>query len=83
MYLVFVKFQVKHDPVFVLATRQILHSSYCPTYDFLCLYFDSVLILCNIFVELEHLIISNNSDKYHRINIKLMVHRQSMYSILS
>ena len=53
-------------------------------------YFDS--ILCNIFVELEHCILFNNFDKYHnfiyhRINMKLMAHRQFMscckYSILS
>ena len=35
-----------------------------------------MLILCNIFVELEHFILFNNFDKYHnfiyyRINIKL------------
>ena len=56
------------------------------------MYFDSILILCNIFVEFEHLIPFNKFDKYynfiyHRINIKLMVHRQFMscckYSILS
>ena len=32
---------------------------------FLCLYFDSILILRNIFVELEHFILFNNFDKYH------------------
>ena len=57
--------------IFVFATRQILH---CPTYAFLCLYFDSMLILCNIFIELAHFILFNNCDKYHnliyyRINI--------------
>ena len=31
----------------------------------MCLYFDSILILCNIFVELEHFILFNNFDKYH------------------
>ena len=45
------------------------------------MYFDSMLILCNIFVELEHFILFNNFDKYHNfiyymINIKLMVQRQ-------
>ena len=44
-------------------------------YVFLCKYFDSMLILCNISVELEHFILFNNFDKYHnfiyyRINIK-------------
>ena len=57
--------------IFVSATRQKL---YCSTYAFLSLYFDSMLILCNIFVELEHFILFNNFDKYqnfsyHRINI--------------
>ena len=28
----------------------------------MCLYFDSILILCNIFVELEHFILFNNFD---------------------
>ena len=69
--------------IFVFATRQILHSSYCPTYAFLCLYIDSMLILFNIFVELEHFILFNNFEKYHnfiyyRINIELMIHRQFM-----
>ena len=50
---------------FVFATRQILHSTYFPTYAFLCKYFDSMLILCNIFVKLEHFILFNNFDKYH------------------
>ena len=47
--------------IFVFATRQILHSSYC-----LCKYF-CMLILCNIFVELEHFILYNNfyTCKYH------------------
>ena len=62
MYLVFVEVQVKHYHIFVLATRQTLHSWYCPTYAFLCLYFDNVLILYNIFVELEHFILLNNSE---------------------
>ena len=40
-----------------------------------------MLILCNIFVQLEHIILFNNFEKYHnfnyyRININLMVHRQ-------
>ena len=40
-----------------------------------------MLILCNIFVELEHSILFNNFEKFHnficyRINIKLMVCRQ-------
>ena len=43
-------------------------------YAFLCLYFDSMLILCNIYVEFEHFILFNKFDKYHnfiynRINI--------------
>ena len=47
------------------------------------LYFDRMLIRCNIFVELEHLILFNTFDKYHnfiyfRINIKLIVQRQFM-----
>ena len=42
-----------------------------------------MLILCNIFVELEHFIFFKNFDKYHnfiyyRMNIKLMVHGQFM-----
>ena len=42
-----------------------------------------MLILCNIFVALEHFILFNNFDKYHnfiyyRINIELMVHREFM-----
>ena len=50
-------------------------------YAFLCLYFDSMLNLSNIFVELEHFILFIKFDKYHnfiyyKINIKLMVHRQ-------
>ena len=61
--------------IFVFATQQILHSSHCPTYAFLCKYCDSMLILCNIFVELEHFILFNKFDKYHNfihylINIK-------------
>ena len=41
----------------------------------LCKYFDSMLILCNSSVELEHLILFNKFDKYHnfiyyRTNIK-------------
>ena len=69
--------------IIVFATRQILHSQYCPTYAFQCRYFDSMLVLCNIFVELEHFILFNNFDKYHNfiyysINIKLMVRRQFM-----
>ena len=44
-------------------------------YAFLCLYFDSMLILCNIFVELEHLILFKHFEKYqnfiyYRINIE-------------
>ena len=40
-----------------------------------CKFFDSMLILCDIFVELEHFILFNKFDKYHnfiyyRINIK-------------
>ena len=51
--------------IFVFATQQKLHSQYCPTFAFLCLYFDSMLILCNIFVELEHCILFKKFDKYH------------------
>ena len=51
--------------IFVFTIRQILHSLYCPTCAFLCKYFDSMLILCNIFVEVEHFILFNNFDKYH------------------
>ena len=51
--------------MFVFATRQVLYSFYCPTYAVLCLYFDSILILCNIFVVLEHFILFNNFDNYH------------------
>ena len=45
----------------------------------MCLYFGSMLILCNIFVKLEHFILFKNFEKYHNfiyymINIKLMVH---------
>ena len=46
--------------IFMFATWQKLHNYYCPTYAFLCLYIDSMLILCilcNIFVELEHFIL--------------------------
>ena len=76
----------------VFATRRKFKSEYCLT---LCL-FASVLWqyldFCNIFVELEHFIPFNNFDKYHnfiyhRINIKLMVHRPFMpcckYSIFN
>ena len=45
----------------------------------MCLYFDSMLILCKIFIELEHFILFNNlvhNFIYDSINIKLMVHRQ-------
>ena len=48
--------------IFVFATRQILHNWYCPTYAFLCKYFDSMSILCTIFVKLEHFILFNNFD---------------------
>ena len=42
-----------------------------------------MLIVCNVFAELEHFILFNNFDKYHnfiyyRINIKLMFHREFM-----
>ena len=50
--------------IFVFAIQHILHSYYCPTYAFLCLYFDRMLIFCNIFFEIEHLILFNNFDKY-------------------
>ena len=55
---------------------------------FLCLYFGSMLILCNIFVELERFILLKNFDKYqnfiyHRINIELMIHREFMSSTCS
>ena len=78
-----IEFEVNMIIICVFATRQILHSSCCPKYAFLRLYFDSMLILCNIFVKLEHFILFNKFDKYHnffyyRINIKLMVHRQFM-----
>ena len=33
-------------------------------YAFLCLNFDSMLILCNILVELEHFVLFNNFGKY-------------------
>ena len=70
--------------IFVFATHQILQSYYCPTYAFLCKYIDSMLILCNIFAKLEHLILFKiirhlilfkNVDKHHnfiyyRINIR-------------
>ena len=36
-------------------------------YSFLCKYFDSMLILCNTFVELEHFILFNNFYKYHNL----------------
>ena len=44
---------------------------------------DSMLILCYIFVELEHIILFNNFDKYNnfiygKINIKLMVRMKFM-----
>ena len=51
--------------IFVFTTRQILHSLIILSYICLSGYFDSVLILCNIFVELEHFILFNNLDKYH------------------
>ena len=36
-----------------------------PTYAFLCLCFDSMLIRCNIFVKLEHFILVRYFDMYH------------------
>ena len=50
------------------------------TYAFLCLCFDSKLILCNILVKLQHVILFSYFDKHHNfiyymINIKLMVQR--------
>ena len=64
--------------IFVFATRQKMQLILSNIYAFLCLYFDSMLILCHFFVELEHFTLFNNFDKYYsfiyyRINIKLKV----------
>ena len=50
-------------------------------YAFLCLYFDSMLILCNI-IKLEHFIHFSYFDKYHNFiyyMINLMVQRQFIW----
>ena len=71
----FVEFEVKHDQKFCVRHSADNAVNTVPDMPFLCKYFDSMLILCNIFVELEHFILFNNLDKYHnfiyyRINIK-------------
>ena len=51
--------------IFVFATWQILQLSLILSH--ICLSvsdFDSMLILCKIFVELEHFILFNNFEKY-------------------
>ena len=84
MCLVFVEFEVAlHDHNFrVRHSADIAQLILSHIYAFLCLHFDRMLIICNIFVELEHLIPFNNVDKYnfiyYRIIIKLMVHWQFM-----